>query len=609
MSAETGDIISRVYGGFRGVDFRGEEVNLVRSPDSKNMWKDYRKTDSVRTRPKIVSHLDNLIIPVTGIWFYKEEMIYQTGIFLNKYVNGVATYIGNLSGTKSNGFIFKDIFYLMDGYRYYQYDGTTFKEVVGYIPTTTIGRKGAKPDEDGNYKPSGGGTIHEDYNMLSDYRINTFLADGHYEDKRDENGAIVKGDDGKPIKEWAGSVRFYLDVESIDSDYAPEIKVDDKIVEGYTVNYEEAYIEFTKAPEEPKTSGKDNISVKFKKAVTYKDANGNDVPIRNTILNCTMVQFFDNRIFVSGNPNFPNKLWHCSLDDPTYFSDLDYYTEGADNAKIKGMVAGNNALWVMREPSDANTNVFYHTPTIDSTYGKIYPSSHSSITTGCVGKAINFNDDIVFFSDRGMEGISGDITTEQVIAHRSTLVDAKMISDTNYTNMILEEWDGYLLVFIGKKVFLADSRTAFNNDNHIEYEWFYWELDELGDNTIYCTKVHDGILYIGTSNGIYKLTDNDSDVASHWVTPKDKFKAPHKLKTTNKRGCVVEAEGDVSVAVKTEADTDFELIGTYENVTDYFVSRIKRKKFKDIQLKFYSNKRFSLETATLECFLGGYIKR
>jgi YHS domain-containing protein len=62
------------------------------------------------------------------------------------------------------------------------------------------------------------------------------------------------------------------------------------------------------------------------------------------------------------------------------------------------------------------------------------------------------------------------------------------------------------------------------------------------------------------------------------------------------------------VYAKTEK-TDFELIGEYKGVTDYFVSRIKRKKFKDIQLKFHSMTRFSLETATLECFIGGYIKR
>jgi hypothetical protein len=97
-------------------------------------------------------------------------------------------------------------------------------------------------------------------------------------------------------------------------------------------------------------------------------------------------------------------------------------------------------------------------------------------------------------------------------------------------------------------------------------------------------------------------------VESYWVTPKDKFGTPNKLKTTNKRGCVAEAEGDITVYAKVE-DTEFEKIGEFSNVEDYFVSRIKRKKFKDIQLKFHSTTRFSLETVTLEAWIGGYIKR
>jgi hypothetical protein len=309
-------------------------------------------------------------------------------------------------------------------------------------------------------------------------------------------------------------------------------------------------------------------------------------------------------VFFSGNKDYPNVVWHCSLNDPSYVSDLDFYREGLDTAPVRGMVAGNNALWVFREPSEANTTVFYHTPTLDEEYGKIYPSSHSSVTTGCVGKAINFNDDIVFFSERGMEGISGDITTEQVVAHRSTLVDRKLTAEAGYKDMLLEEWEGYLLVFIGKRVYLADSRGMFTNENHTEYDWFYWEMEK----DITCTCVKDGVLYLGTADGVYTLDDMTADVESYWVTPKDKFKHPHKLKTTNKRGCVAEATGDITVFVKVE-DTDFEYIGTYENVTDYFVSRIKRKKFKDLQMKFHSVTRFSLETVTLETFIGGYIKR
>ena len=560
----TGDLISRVYGNFRGADFRGEEVNLVRSPDCLNVWRNYKKTASIETRPAL-EQKEGFEERVYGVFFYtagdSDMMLVHSGQKLYKVENGEQTLLfSGLKEARSDSFVYNNTWYFKDGLHYLQYDGAELKEVEGYVPTTSIGRK-----------PEGGGATHEDVNLLTGRRINSFLADGE-------------------------SVAFYLDAQKIDADYAPIVKVDGATVSNYTVDYDGGVIKFTAVPKAPLTDGQDNVFIEFRKTIDgYHDR----------INKCSLLQVFDNRVFFSGNEDFPNVVWHCSLNDPAYCSDLDYYNEGLDTARVKGLVAGNNVLWVFREPSDANTTVFYHTPTIDSEYGKIYPSTHSSVSTGCVGKAVNFNDDIVFFSDRGMEGISGDITTEQAVTHRSSMVDRKLISEKNYKDMILAEWEGYLIVFIDDKAYLADSRATFaGNDGKMEYEFFYWELGKK----ITCARVHNGILYLGTDDGVYTLTDLEGPVESWWVTPKDKFKYPHKLKTTNKRGCVAEATGDVAVYAKVE-DSDFELIGTHEKVTDYFVSRIKRNKFKDIQLKFYSGSRFSLETVTLECFIGGYIKR
>ena len=560
MSASTGDLISRIYGSFRGVDFRGEEIKLNRSPDSLNVWKDYRETESIRTRPgmKLETAFED---KVYGIFFYKDLQLVHSGDKLYKVKDGVKTVLfSGLKQAESNAFVFENLWYFKDGKHYLQYDGSTIKEVEAYVPTTTIARK-----------PAGGGTKHEDVNMLTGRRKNTFLADGT-------------------------SFDYVLDSKNLDTDFAPIVKVDDEVLtSGYKVDYGAGKISFTKAPNAPKTDGQDNVSVEFCKTVEK---------YRESILECTLLQVFDNRVFFAGNEDYPNVIWHSSLDNPGYVSDLDYYREGLDTAKVRGLVAGNNALWAFREPSQANTTVFYHTPTIDAEYGKIYPSVHSSITTGCVGKAINFNDDIVFFSDRGMEGISGDVTTEQAVAHRSSLVDRKLIAEDGYKDMVLEEWEGYLLVFIGDKAYLADSRTAFANEGHAEYEFFYWQMEKA----VTCSQVNEGILYLGTADGVYALNDTKCDLESWWVTPKDKFGAANKLKTTSKRGCVAEATGDISLYAKVE-DTDFELIGEYKGVKDYFVSRIKRKKWKDIQLKFYSKTRFSLETVTLESFIGGFIKR
>lgn len=583
MSDATGDLITRVYSNFRGVDFRGEEINLARSPDSLNVWRNYKKTASIETRPgmQLVTK-PAWQMACRGIYFAEGALMVHcytpdseeggqlcTIVFCDDgtaELDQLLCY--NMSELPSDGFYFGDKLYILDGTRLIKVsniDGAD--DVKGYIPTTTIGRK-----------PSGGGTTYEDVNLLRGDRINTFLADGV-------------------------SVDYYLDAQDIsEEDLTDEwgettviVKVNGAQVDNFTFDREKGLITFNEAPPAPDTDGQDNVSIQFRKSIAG---------YRERITHCRLLQVFDNRVFVSGNPDYPNMVWHSALNDPTYFSDQDYYQEGLDEAPIRAIVAGNNALWAFRESSEANTNIYYHTPTLDSEYGKIYPSIHSSIALGCKGKAINFNDDIVFFSDRGMEGISGDVTTEQVAAHRSSLVDRKLAAEADYANMVLVEWEGYLCVFIGNKGYLADSRAVFTNEDHTEYEWFYWEME----HEITCAKVIDGVLYLGTPDGLYALTDTECDLESYWVTPKDKFKYPHMQKTSNKRGCVAEATGDITVYAKTEG-TGFELIGTYENVQDYFVSRIKRKKFKDIQLKFYSPTRFTLESVTLECWIGGYIKR
>ena len=564
----SGSLITRNYTDFRGVDFTDREVSLHRSPDSLNLWKDYKKLGKcIETRPDIelVATYDNTIY---GLFFYSvgntEMMIVHSGTKLYRVEGDTKTELfTGMKPAKSNAFVYNQILYIKDGINYLKYDGKTIGQVVGYIPTTSIARK-----------PAGGGTVYQDVNMLSAWRKNTFLADGESKD-------------------------YYLDAMDIDGE-APVVLVNgNTMVYGTDFDYSPSTgkITFTVAPPKPLTDGQDNVIITYKKTVTgYADR----------INKCTLLQVFDNRVFFSGNQDYPNTVWHSSLNDPSYCSDLDYYNEGLDLSPVKSMVAGNNALWVFKEPSQANTTVFYHNPVVDSEYGKIYPSTHSNISTGCIATGINFNDDIAFFSDRGMEAINGDITTEQVVAHRSSMVDSRLLAETNYKNMILEEWEGYLLVIVDNKVYLADSRAMVVNQNHNEYEWFYWELDK----NITCTKVHNGVLYLGTAEGIYTLTNNgDREIESYWTTTEDEFNYGQYQKTTNKRGCVIDMEGS-SITVSTKIDNgEFETIDTYENVKGYVVSRIKKKKWKSIQLKFSSNKPFSLYGSTLEAYVGGYVKR
>mgnify|MGYP003303621286 CR=1 FL=1 len=71
MSTVSGSLITRNYANFKGVDFSDEEVSLTRSPDSLNMFKDYKKLGkAIETRPELelVNEYDNTI---WGVFFYK----------------------------------------------------------------------------------------------------------------------------------------------------------------------------------------------------------------------------------------------------------------------------------------------------------------------------------------------------------------------------------------------------------------------------------------------------------------------------------------------------------------------------------------------------------
>lgn len=476
MPEVSGDLITRNYSNFRGVDFSNTEVALYRSPDAINMWKDYKKMGtSIETRPDIVLFKE-LKNTVYGLFFYTinqvDHMIIHCGVSLYDY-NMKTKELKTIKEKgmnirKSQSFIYRNILYIKDGLNYLQYDGETCKEVIGYIPVT---RRGSDP--------AGKGSTAQETNLLTGVRENSFCADGE-------------------------STEYVLDASELDAGYQEKVFINNvEKTEGFTVDKVSGKVKFTTAPEKPLSDEQDNVVIRFSKTIP-----GN----RDKINKCTILEVFDNRVFFSGNQDYPNTVFHTMLDEPKYCSDLDYYNEGADISPVRGMVAGNNALWVIKEPSQANTAIFYHNPTIDSEAGKVYPSEHSSISTGCIGAAINFNDDIVYFSNRGMEGISGDITTEQVISHRSSLVDSKLLQEENYKDMILVEYEGYLLVIIKDKIYLADSRAMFTNENHNEYEWFYWNIDIEPT----CAVVYNGELWLGSKQGIFKIgkaSENNKEIS------------------------------------------------------------------------------------------------
>ena len=615
------DPVRKIYSNFRGVDFTDENVSETRSPDALNMWKNYKTLGKkIETRPDIELQL-TMSNTIFCLFFYTisnvDHLIIHSGTSLFDY-NPNTKVLTTIKATgmnpaKSVGFIYNNILFIKDGLNYLEYNGSVCKDVEGTIPNVAIHNMNSNSTK-----------MIQEANLITDYCYEEYLPDGTKTEF--------------PLSQKEVSNVTVWDISGVN-----EVQ----ITTGFTVDTTTGLVTFDKAPE--KSADKASIKIKYSKT-----SDG-----RNIINKCKLACIFDNRVFFSGNQDYPNMLVWCGLNDPRYVGTSSYATQGTSVSQIKALVPGNNALWVFKEPSQENTTIFYTVPTelydgkLEQTV-KTYASSHSSITTGCQATGINFNDDIVFFSDRGMEGISGSITTEQVLGHRSTLVDRKLLNEENYKNMELVEWEGYLLVIIDNKIYLADSKQKVQNDDHVEYEWFYWEMAKK----IKTAKVHNDILYLcseedfvrnelgykkytdGTNiywydevnnkvydnegnksqvlietltavmqSEIYTLTDTSSNVKSYWTTKLDDFGYPQMLKTTNKRGFKSNVTGN-EITIETKLDNnEFQKLGTFKNTKGYIVSKIKKKKWNRIQLRYSSNTQFGIYEIVLESYVGSYVKR
>lgn len=591
--------VKRQYMNLAGVDFKNEEslVELNRSPDALNIWRNYdEEGNCIRTRPGY-SQIAEFDGKINGIHLYNSTTaLVHSGTKLYLWNNfpsepqNPTVLSSTMNNITSSFFIFNNKLYINDGVNYLVYDGT-LRNVSddAYVPTTSIGRS-----------PLGGGTMYQDVNVLQPKRTNTFVADGT-------------------------STEYWLDTTEIDS--VISVYVNDILVAStdYTVNTTLGKVTFTTAPTAPDLSGTDNVKITYSKTVSG---------YATRISNCTISQVFDNRCFFTGNNVYKNTLFHSELNDPTYISDLSYYEDGTSESAIKSITVGNNILWVFKEPNQDNATVFYHIPTLDYENGKIYPSKQGNVSTGCYSESINFNDDIVFISKYGLEGINGDIAQEQLLAHRSSLVDNKMVNTNNFEFSKMYEWKGYLLILTDKYIFLADSRQKFQGVNGLEYEWYLWNIEGANPNIL---KEYKGNLYIGGTDGkVYVFTgtnDNGSAIVSYWTTPMDAFGYSNMMKTTNKRGGVAKIKtipnGIIKISERTNKSdekyitsksstgfdySDFDYSNfSYTTTNDsYIVYKIKEKKFLTISLKFYSDeldRPFGLFSAVIEAFIGGYVKR
>ncbi len=542
------------YEGFLGADFTGSpsNINRLRSGNCLNVYKDYYglSPDVITTRKGLRKIFHNNCTAFTvgamhNMMPFGEEMYLHFGAYLMKYDNfpddavfvtptvaGMSgcSILGSSMNTKDGGsFVFKDNLYSIDGRKYMFLDKDGRFGFVSpdcaYIPTSRIN---AYPD-------GSGGVIYQEENVLTSFRRNSFLSDGE-------------------------SLEYILDGTGIDAD-SVQVTVDGEEVYDFTVNAASGIVIFDSPPPRPVTAGADNVIITFSDNIDRTDR----------IDKCTVCKVFDNRVFLTGNPDYPGLIFHSEFEDATYFALSSYYDDGEDGIRIKSLITAGGCLIAVKENAGNGSKVFIHTPSVDYEMGKVYPVTDTNIYSGAEGPGINFNDEMLYLSGRGLEALSVS-DNRFSLSHRSLFIDGRLAkySREAIRNAKMFSWQNYLMLIVDGDVFLADSNCVSKAGGDYQYEWYFWQFDLKDNEKIIGGLAFDGNLYFtGSLGNIYVYdgkTDDGNNITSYWQTPKDYLGTESCLKSFRNKGSFIRCRLMKGAKVTVSADTDRhkeKIIGTF----------------------------------------------
>ena len=246
----------------------------------------------------------------------------------------------------------------------------------------------------------------------------------------------------------------------------------------------------------------DNIFVKFR----YEPENRARI-ISKCSIGCLFgVGGNSDRLFVSGNPEFPNMDWHSAQDDFSYFSDWDSAAMGTTDTAINGYQRlSDDTLAIFKEHSPTDPSLFIRTGVFekvnddDGFERAMFPIKGSFVGEGLHAKkgVVSFNGEPLVVAENGVFAIttSANVVSEE----RYTRERGLPINIALRGNSLLKEakaivYQGKYCLAVGDTVYIADSLYSFDDKGN--YEWWIW------DNTpVNVWAVIDGSLCFGTADG------------------------------------------------------------------------------------------------------------
>lgn len=466
---------------FCGIDLRNAPANVetFRSPNCVNMIRDTIGTNRKRHGYETVLELEG---PINGFHRLKtasiDSYLIHDNNTLYEFYPDTDTVEVVYVGMNNHISVSKQVnskLYILDGANFVVYDGVTVEDVEdsAYIPTVTIAKG-----------PSGGGTSVEPINLLQPKRIERFMGD-------------------------SSSLTFQMGAADLD---ATEVVIK-KIGSGGTITTLKEGTDFTvdrtlgtftlSQPAPPPVDGQDNLYVTYAKTVEgYADR----------IKKCDIAALFGlngqrDRLFVSGNPEFPHYDWYCKSNNPEYFGDTWYSVIGQDNSAIIGYTILNGQLLTFKDGADNNSNVVIRVGNYDTnTNAIVFQTSGNYEASGAMNKhcfGTLENEPVYLTVNSSIHAISpSDVLGERSSQERSYYI-TDALAEEDLTESFAYVYKDFFMITAGDKIYILDSAQASYERNKPystrQYEAYLW----TGIGARILTEVR-GQLYFGTADGKVK---------------------------------------------------------------------------------------------------------
>lgn len=489
------------------------QIDENESPDMCNFELDVKGT--LRKRYGYEKLFDSLgDTPINGMYVYTNKDMVSVEIFAhnNKLYKlegnkAIELYVG-LADNKVKFFTMKNKCYIMDGKNYLEFDGKEVKEPTPYIPEMFRN-----------------GTALEDFNLLGTRFKSTFSPDGTEKE-------------------------FTLGVKPLNDE---EVKVShnggiDWKTTGFTVDKEEGKVTFT----EPPANGEGTLVI---------EAGTDNKDKKKFITNCTIRSFFggtnDTRALLSGNPEFPNRVYRTGLYDPTYFPENGYTDVGSDTERVMNFAKQYDSLVVIKERSlylmaYDTSNLVFTTKPINEQSGT------------CAGSSVQVVNNAPVWLDR-YKGIvalkQSNIRDERNIEVISEKINPLLLKEPDIENAISLDYLNKYYLFINGKAYIYDS------DRKI---WYLF--DNINAN---CFLIKD-TLYFGDMKGCiqrfknekdkYPYNDNGEPINAYWYSKLLNFGVDYREKTVRKMYYSILPYEKSSITLSIISNADKEKVAAYERV-------------------------------------------